>query len=134
MFGGGKAELILSEPDDPLNSGVEIFAAPPGKVIKNLISLSGGEQSMVAIVIYFAILSHHPTPFCMLDEIESALDDVNITRYINYLKQFSANTQFMLITHRRATMEGCDVLYGVTMQEKGVSKLLVLQNADEIEN
>ncbi len=125
IFGpGSHAELELTMPDDVLNSGIEIKAAPPGKVIKNLISLSGGERTMVAITIYFAILKHNPTPFCMLDEVDAALDDVNIEKYIRYLNSFSRTTQLMVITHRRGTIEGCSVLYGVFMQEKGVSRLL----------
>ena len=132
IFGGGSAHLELTDPEDVLNSGIEIFAAPPGKLIKNLISLSGGEQTMVAITIYFAILLHRPTPFCMLDEVDAALDDVNVVKYINYLKRFSGSTQLMAITHRRGTIEGCDVLYGVFMQEKGVSRLLRQELTDEL--
>ena len=134
IFGdGAHAELELTDPDDVLNSGIEINAAPPGKVIKNLISLSGGEQTMVAITIYFAILMHRPTPFCMLDEVDAALDDVNVDKYISYLNQFSNQTQLMVITHRRGTIEGCKVLYGVFMQEKGVSRLLRRELADELD-
>ncbi|MCL2019090.1 MAG: chromosome segregation protein SMC [Oscillospiraceae bacterium] len=133
IFGGGKARLELTNPEDVLSSGIEIFAAPPGKLIKNLISLSGGEQAMVAITIYFAILLHRPTPFCMLDEVDAALDEVNIIKYVTYLKRFSARTQLMLITHRRGTIEGCDVLYGVFMQEKGVSRLLKQELAEDFE-
>ncbi len=132
LFGGGKAELTLTQADDILDSGVEIFVQPPGKIIKNLASLSGGEQSFVAIAIYFAILKVRPAPFCLLDEIEAALDDVNVTRYANYLRQMCAKTQFIAITHRRGTMEEADMLYGVTMQEEGVSKLLDL-NIGEVE-
>ncbi|MDR0222859.1 MAG: chromosome segregation protein SMC [Oscillospiraceae bacterium] len=124
IFGGGSARLELTEPDDALGSGIEIYAAPPGKLIKNLIALSGGEQAMVAITIYFAILLHRPTPFCMLDEVDAALDEVNVAKYVNYLKRYSDSTQLMLITHRRSTIEGCDVLYGVFMQEKGVSRMI----------
>jgi len=124
LFGGGKGELKLSDPDNVLESGIEINVAPPGKVIKNLSLLSGGEQSFVAIAIYFAILKLRPSPFCILDEIEAALDDVNVTRYAQYLRNFTDTTQFIVVTHRRGTMEEADVLYGVTMQEKGVSKLL----------
>ncbi len=132
IFGeGAHAELVLTDPDDVLNSGIEINAAPPGKVIKNLISLSGGEQTMVAITIYLAILQHRPTPFCMLDEVDAALDDINVEKYISYLKQFSRETQLMVITHRRGTIEGCEVLYGVFMQEKGVSRLLRKDLGDE---
>lgn len=134
IFGeGAHGELKLTDPDDVLNSGIEILAAPPGKVIKNLISLSGGEQTMVAITIYFAILKHRPTPFCMLDEVDAALDDVNVDKYISYLNQFSNQTQLMVITHRRGTIEGCKVLYGVFMQEKGVSRLLRRNLADELD-
>lgn len=134
IFGdGARAELELTDPDDVLNSGIEINAAPPGKVIKNLISLSGGEQTMVAITIYFAILMHRPTPFCMLDEVDAALDDVNVDKYITYLNQFSNQTQLMVITHRRGTIEGCQVLYGVFMQEKGVSRLLRRELTDELD-
>lgn len=133
LFGGGRAELTLTEPDNLLESGIEIFVEPPGKIIKNLASLSGGEQSFVAIAIYFAILKVRPAPFCILDEIEAALDDVNVVKYANYLKSLSDKTQFIMITHRRGSMEAADVLYGVTMQEEGVSKLLEL-NVAEIEN
>ncbi len=124
LFGGGRGELTLTDPENVLESGIEINVAPPGKVIKNLSLLSGGEQAFVAIAIYFAILKLRPSPFCILDEIEAALDDVNVTRYAQYLRNFTDTTQFILITHRRGTMEEADILYGVTMQEKGVSKLL----------
>ncbi len=127
LFGGGKGELMLTEPDNVLESGIEIKVQPPGKLIKNLASLSGGEQSFVAIAIYFAILKVRPSPFCILDEIEAALDDVNVVKYANYLRLMSDKTQFILITHRRGSMEEADVLYGVTMQEQGVSKLLALR-------
>ena len=134
IFGdGAHAELELTDPEDVLNSGIEINAAPPGKVIKNLISLSGGEQTMVAITIYLAILKHRPTPFCMLDEVDAALDDINVEKYIRYLNQFSSQTQLMVISHRRGTIEGCKVLYGVFMQEKGVSRLLRRELTDELD-
>ncbi|MBR6610119.1 MAG: chromosome segregation protein SMC [Oscillospiraceae bacterium] len=126
LFGGGSARLELTDTEDVLNSGIEIIVSPPGKVIKSLNALSGGEQALVAISIYFAILAHNPSPFCVLDEIEAALDDVNVTRYANYLKRICDKTQFIVITHRRGTMEAADVLYGVTMQEDGISKLLKL--------
>ena len=126
LFGGGSASLTLSNEADVLESGIEIQVSPPGKVIKNLAALSGGEQSLVAISIYFAILAVNPAPFCILDEIEAALDDVNVVRYAQYLRRITDNTQFIVITHRRGTMEAADVLYGVTMQEDGVSKLLRL--------
>ena len=126
LFGGGSARLYLSDPDDVLESGIEIEVSPPGKVIKNLSALSGGEQALVAISIYFAILAVNPSPFCILDEIEAALDDVNVVRYAQYLRRLTDKTQFIVITHRRGTMEAADVLYGVTMQEDGVSKILRL--------
>ena len=126
LFGGGSASLKLTDPENILESGVEISVNPPGKVIKSLTALSGGEQALVAISIYFAILAHNPSPFCILDEIEAALDDANVTRYANYLHDISDTTQFIVITHRRGTMESADVLYGVTMQEDGISKLLKL--------
>ncbi len=126
LFGGGKASLKLTDPENVLESGVEIEVSPPGKVIKNLTSLSGGEQALVAISVYFGILAHNPSPFCILDEIEAALDDVNVSRYANYLHRISDRTQFIVITHRRGTMEAADLLYGVTMQEDGISKLIKL--------
>ena len=130
LFGGGHAELILTEPDNVLESGIEISVAPPGKVIKNLISLSGGEQSFIAIAIYFAILKLRPAPFCILDEIDAALDEVNVRKYAQYLKKFTDTTQFVLVTHRRSAMEEANVLYGVTMQEDGISKLLKMEQVD----
>lgn len=130
LFGGGKAELVLTEPDNVLESGIEINVAPPGKVIKNLISLSGGEQAFVAVAIYFAILEVRPAPFCILDEIDAALDDVNVMKYAQYLQKFTDTTQFILITHRRGSMEAANILYGVTMQESGISKLLKLEQVD----
>ena len=126
LFGGGHARLYLSDEENVLESGIEIEVSPPGKVIKNLSALSGGEQALVAISIYFAILNVNPAPFCILDEIEAALDDVNVNRYAQYLRRMTENTQFIVITHRRGTMEAADVLYGVTMQEDGVSKILRL--------
>lgn len=133
LFGGGRANLTLTDPENILESGIEIFVEPPGKIIKNLASLSGGEQSFIAIAIYFAILKVRPAPFCILDEIEAALDDVNVVKYANYLHKMGDKTQFIMITHRRGSMEAADVLYGVTMQEEGVSKLLQLK-ASEIES
>ena len=126
LFGGGHARLYLSDENNVLESGIEIEVSPPGKVIKNLSALSGGEQALVAISIYFAILNVNPAPFCILDEIEAALDDVNVVRYAQYLRRMTEHTQFIVITHRRGTMEAADVLYGVTMQEDGVSKILRL--------
>ena len=126
LFGGGEASLLLEDEADVLSCGIGIRVAPPGKVIKNLEALSGGEQALVAISIYFAILAVNPAPFCILDEIEAALDDANVVRFAQYLRRVSDKTQFIVITHRRGTMEAANVLYGVTMQEDGVSKLLRL--------
>ena len=133
LFDGGEASLSLSDPDDVLHSGIEIQVAPPGKVIKNLIALSGGEQSFVAIAIYFAILRQRPTPFCIMDEIDAALDEGNVRRYVQYLQRFRDTTQFILITHRRMAMEAADALYGVTMQEDGISRLLHMEQVQEAE-
>lgn len=132
LFGGGKAELVLTDPQDILHSGIEMHAQPPGKVILNMDALSGGEKSLVATALLFAILKVTPSPFCVLDEVEAALDDVNVDRYAQYLRRMCNKTQFIVITHRRGTMEEADVLYGVTMQEQGVSKLLELR-ASEVE-
>ena len=127
LFGGGTGELSLVDPENVLTSGIEIKAAPPGKIIKSLSLLSGGEQAFVAIALFFAILKLNPTPFCILDEIEAALDEVNVYRFGEYIKKFSDGTQFVLITHRRGTMEVGDRLYGVTMPERGVSKVIPLK-------
>lgn len=129
LFGGGSAELSLSDPTDVLTSGIEIKAAPPGKIIKNMTLLSGGEQSFIAIALFFAILQVNPTPFFILDEIEAALDEVNVARFAAYIKRYSMETQFILITHRRGTMEAANRLYGVTMPERGISKVLALDVA-----
>jgi len=124
MFGGGKAYLKLTDTENVLESPIEIVAQPPGKNLQNMQLLSGGERALTAIAILFSILKMKPSPFCILDEIEAALDDANVTRYARYLKQFAEDTQFIVITHRKGTMEHADVLYGVTMQEKGNSKLI----------
>ena len=126
MFGGGKGQLILENPEEPLTCGIEIRVQPPGKQVKTITLLSGGEKAFVATALYFAILKVRPTPFCILDEIDAALDDRNVERFASYLHNLSKKTQFIVITHRRGTMEASDVLYGVTMQEQGVSKLLRL--------
>ena len=131
LFGGGSAELSLTDPEDVLGSGIEIKAAPPGKIIKSLMQLSGGEQSFIAIALFFAIIQVNPTPFCILDEIEAALDEVNVTRFAEYIKRYTDGTQFVVITHRRGTMEAANRLYGVTMPEHGISKILAL-DVDEI--
>lgn len=134
LFGGGRAELKLSNPDDLLETGVDIIAQPPGKKLQHLSLLSGGERALTAIALLFAILRVRPVPFCVLDEVEAALDEANVVRYGQYLKKFSANTQFIVITHRKGTMEYADVLYGVTMQESGVSKLVSvkLEESEEL--
>ncbi|HPE15787.1 MAG TPA: chromosome segregation protein SMC, partial [Oscillospiraceae bacterium] len=130
LFGGGRATLELEDGADVLESGIEIKAQPPGKALKTITLLSGGEKAFVAIALYFAILKVRPTPFCVMDEIEAALDDANVTRFAHYLRTMSGKTQFIVITHRRGTMEEADVLYGVTMQEQGVSRMLTLSLGD----
>ena len=130
LFGGGSAEISLTDPDNVLESGIEIKAAPPGKIIKNMVQLSGGEQSFIAIALVFAILKVNPTPFCIFDEIEAALDEVNVARFAEYIKRYSSGTQFVMITHRRGTMEAANRLYGVTMPERGISKVLELDIND----
>ncbi len=130
LFDGGKAELILEDPHDILECGIEINVQPPGKNVRNLDLLSGGEKGLAAIALLFAILKVTPAPFCIFDEVDSALDDVNVNRYARYVRRMTKNTQFILITHRRGTMEEADVLYGVTMQEEGVSKLLELRTTE----
>lgn len=130
LFGGGTADLTLSNPNDVLNSGIEISVQPPGKIVAHLESLSGGEKALVAIALYFAIMKVNPPPFCVLDEIEAALDDVNVNRFAAYLRGMNRDTQFIVITHRRGSMEEADVLYGVTMQDKGISKLLEMPVAE----
>ena len=130
LFGGGKAALRLEDENDVLNCGIEIKVQPPGKALTNLSLLSGGEMAFVAIALYFAILKVRPTPFCVMDEIEAALDEANVTRYAEYMRRMSDKTQFLVITHRRGTMEEADMLYGVTMQERGVSKVLTINMND----
>ncbi|MDD6807315.1 MAG: chromosome segregation protein SMC [Oscillospiraceae bacterium] len=130
LFGGGKAELLLEDERDILESPIEIKVQPPGKNVQNIDLLSGGEKGLSAIALLFAILKITPAPFCIFDEVEAALDDVNVTRYAQYVRRMTNNTQFILITHRRGTMEESDILYGVTMQEEGVSKLLELKTAE----
>lgn len=132
LFGGGRAELKLTDPEDLLNTGIEIIAQPPGKKLQNLALLSGGERALTAIALLFSILKVRPVPFCVLDEVEAALDEANVYRFIHYLKQFSDETQFIVITHRKGTMEESDVLYGVTMQESGVSRLVSVR-LEEVE-
>ena len=130
LFGGGHATLELEDEKDVLGCGIEIKVQPPGKALKTITLLSGGEKAYVAIALYFAILKVHPTPFCIMDEIEAALDAANVIRVANYMRRISDKTQFIVITHRRETMEAADVLYGVTMQERGVSKVLTINMND----
>ncbi|MDU0201389.1 chromosome segregation protein SMC [Paenibacillus sp. MAH-36] len=131
LFGGGRADLILSEPENMLDTGIEIVAQPPGKKLQNLQLLSGGERALTAIALLFSIIRVKPVPFCVLDEVEAALDEANVSRFAEYLREFSEMTQFIVVTHRKGTMEEADVLYGVTMQEGGVSKLVSVRLEDE---
>ena len=130
LFGGGEARLELSDPENILTSGIDIIVHPPGKIVVHLEALSGGEKALVAIALYFAIMKVRPAPFCVMDEIEAALDEVNVDRFAGYLRNLTEETQFILITHRRGTMEEADVLYGVTMQDEGISKLLELRASE----
>lgn len=130
MFGGGKAEVRLVDPIDTLESPIEIEVQPPGKKLQNLTLLSGGEHALTAIALLFALLQVSPAPFLVLDEIEAALDDENVYRFGDYIRNYGNSTQFVVITHRRGTMEAADVLYGVTMQERGVSRLLSMKLED----
>ncbi len=127
MFGGGKAELVLSDKNNILTSGIDIVAQPPGKNLQSLTLLSGGERTLTAMSLLFAILIMKPSPFCILDETEAALDDINVLKYANFLKRFSKDNQFIIITHKTGTMEIADVLYGVTMQEQGISKIISVE-------
>ena len=131
LFGGGNAKIEIEDKKDPLNSGIAIKVEPPGKKLQNMMLLSGGERAFTAIAILFAILKLNPSPFCVLDEIEAALDDVNVARVARYLKTYSEDTQFLIITHRKGTMESSKILYGVTMEENGVSKLVSLDMRDK---
>jgi chromosome segregation protein len=131
LFGGGRADLILSEPSNLLSTGIEIVAQPPGKKLQNLQLLSGGERALTAIALLFAIIRVKPVPFCVLDEVEAALDEANVTRFAEYLREFSGQTQFIVVTHRKGTMEEADVLYGVTMEEGGVSKLVSVRMEED---
>ena len=129
LFGGGNASLKLEDEENILECGIDINVQPPGKKLQNMMLLSGGEKAFTAIALLFAILKINPAPFCVLDEIEAALDDVNVYRFAEYLKKFSSNTQFLVITHRKGTMEAADTVYGVTMEENGISKLLSMKLA-----
>ena len=127
LFGGGKASLILDDESNVLECGIDIQVQPPGKKLQSMSLLSGGERAFTAIALLFAILKINPSPFCVLDEIEAALDDVNVYRFANYLKHYTDTTQFLVITHRKGTMECADTVYGITMEEKGISKLLSMK-------
>lgn len=131
LFNGGEADLSLTNPDDPLTTGIEVVAKPPGKRLQNLNLLSGGERALTAMALLFAILRVRPVPFCVLDEVEAALDEANVARFAQQLKLFAAQTQFIVITHRRGTMEEADALYGVTMPEKGVSSMVSVRLTDD---
>ena len=133
LFGGGRGTLELTEEEDILTAGIRIVAQPPGKKLQNMMQLSGGEKALTAIALLFAIQSLKPSPFCLLDEIEAALDDSNVDRYAEYLHKLTKDTQFIVITHRRGTMNAADILYGITMQEKGVSTLVSVNLLDEKE-
>ncbi|MBR6755556.1 MAG: AAA family ATPase, partial [Peptococcaceae bacterium] len=130
MFGGGKARLELSDPEDYLLTGIEIIAQPPGKKEQVLTLLSGGERAMTAIALLLSLLSVKPSPFCILDEIESALDDANVDRFAQFIKAYSEKTQFLVISHRKGTMEAADTLFGVTIEDKGVSRLMSVKMSD----
>lgn len=132
LFGGGRAELILTDAENVLECGIEIEVQPPGKKLQNMMLLSGGERAFTAIALLFAILKLKPSPFCILDEIEAALDDANVGRFAEYIKRYSATTQFIIVTHRKGTMEGADALYGVTMQEHGVSRILSMKMGEKV--
>src|SRR5699024_9208528 len=131
LFGGGKAELVLEDENNILECGIDIKAQPTGKKLQNMMLLSGGEKALTAIALLFAILEINPAPFCILDEIEAALDDVNVYRFAEFLKKFSSTTQFLVITHRKGTMESADTVYGITMEENGISKLLSIRLKEE---
>ncbi len=127
LFGGGEARIILEDEGNILDCGIEIQVQPPGKKLQSMGLLSGGERAFTAIALLFAILKMNPAPFCVLDEIEAALDDINVNRYAEFLKKFAEGTQFLVITHRKGTMEVADTVYGITMEEKGISKLLSMK-------
>ena len=130
LFGGGEAYLKLTDPDNMLETGVDIIALPPGKRLQHISLLSGGEKALTAIALLFSILRVRPVPFCILDEVEAALDDVNVVGFAKYIKQFKDSIQFIIITHKKKTMEYADILYGITMQESGVSKLVSVKLDD----
>ena len=132
LFNGGRAELLLTDRENILESGIEIEVQPPGKRLQNMMLLSGGERAFTAIALLFSILRLRPSPFCVLDEIEAALDDANVYRFAEYLRKYSSQTQFIMVTHRKGTMEGSDMLYGVTMQEHGISRIVSLKMGEKV--
>lgn len=133
LFGGGRASLVMVDPDDVLNTGIDIDVQPPGKLVKNIRTFSGGEKALIAISVLFAILKARTMPLCVFDEVEAALDQANVERFARYLNHFRGESQFIVVTHRPGTMEQCDTLYGVTMQQNGVSTLLKVQLQDAME-
>jgi chromosome segregation protein len=133
LFGGGRAELKLVEPDNVLESGIDIYAQPPGKKLENITLLSGGEKSLTAIALLFAFFMVRPSPFCILDEIDAALDEQNISRFVHVLKEFAGNSQFIIVTHNKKTIASADTLLGVTMEESGISKLVTVRLENRIE-
>ena len=130
LFNGGTAEILLENEEDVLNCGIDIKAQPPGKKLQSLSLLSGGERCLTAIALLFAILQLRPSPFCVLDEVEAALDDANVNRFTDFVRRYCVRSQFILVTHRKGTMEACDRMYGVTMQERGISKILSMRLSD----
>jgi len=130
LFNGGTAEILLEDQSDVLSCGIDIRAQPPGKKLQSLTLLSGGERCLTAIALLFAILQLRPSPFCVLDEVEAALDDVNVNRFTDFVRRYTAKSQFILVTHRKGTMEACDRMYGITMQERGISKVLSMRLGD----
>jgi chromosome segregation protein len=131
LFGGGRAQLVLIEPDDVLNTGIDIIVQPPGKKLQNLALLSGGERALTVIALLFAILTYRPAPFCVVDEIDAALDEANVQRFSEFLRDYAKSTQFIVVTHRKGTMEAASVLHGVTMEESGISRLVSVKFMDK---
>ena len=130
LFRGGECDLILTQPENLLETGIEVYAQPPGKRLLNIKSMSGGEQTLTAMSLLFAFFTHNPSPFCIMDEADAALDEANVERYVNLIKEFSKTTQFIVVTHNKRTMEAASMLYGITMEESGVSKVMSVNLAD----
>src|SRR4029077_18510311 len=133
LFGGGMADVVLEQPDDPLESGIEIIARPPGKDMRSISLMSGGERTMTAVALLLAIFRGKPSPFCLLDEVDAALDEANIGRFTAVLREFLDRSQFIIVTHSKKTMSCADVLYGITMQESGISKQVAVRFEDWVE-